>query len=87
MQLWLHLSRPEKIFEEEMKLVVGLLGLQIGQEKIWKNDTQCQRLAGQKLEFTRKKAYFHHETSSDGTGTWVPVRWLLELSLSRQAVM
>lgn len=70
-----------------MKTIVSLTGLQVGQEKIRENDIHFGGLSGKTLGFMRKKADLDHEMFSDRTGAWEPVGGLVEMSLSRQAVV
>lgn len=58
----------------------------IGQKKITGEWYSLPRTGRAKTGFMRKRAFIDHETSSDRNETWVPVRGLVEMSLSRWTV-
>ena len=58
---------------EEMRLVVSLRELQVGQRKMLENGIQCWGFTGKRLEFMRGESYLDHGTSSEWTRAWVSI--------------
>lgn len=58
---------------EEIRLVVCLRELQVGQRKVLGNCIQCWGLTGKRLGFMREESYLDHGTSSEWTRARVSI--------------